>query len=58
MAKKLEDINQNIAHIEIGGRYFQELNESGDDWDEEKTVQAIKDETGGIIGWFKNLLGL
>jgi len=33
----LEQIDQNIAHIQDGDQYYQVLNAEGTDWDEEAT---------------------
>ena len=52
--KTFEQINQSIAHISHTLQdgtviYFQELNEAGNDWDEEKTTIEYEKEKNAMI---------
>ena len=43
---KKSDINESIAYIQDGDEYFQVLNETGDDWDEQATAALYQSYRG------------
>ena len=56
------EVNKSIAHIEVGGKYFQVINEAGDDWDEALTQALYQSHVNGNIldnikNWFVNIFG-
>lgn len=57
-----EEVNESIAYIEVGGKYFQVVNEAGNDWDEELTQALYQSYVGNslldkIANWFNNIFG-
>jgi len=51
------EVNKSIAHVEHEGKFFQVLNEAGDDWDEQATNEMMKNYeatkfTTAIKGFF------
>lgn len=57
-----EEVNKSVAHMEVGGKYFQVLNEAGDDWDEELTQALYQSHVdnnlvGKVKNWFTNIFG-
>ena len=46
MNMKKSEINESIAYIQDGDEYFQVLNETGDDWDEQATAALYQSYRG------------